>query len=100
MLHDTRLVPNQAPLSAKTNEILIFLAERQVTGLKGKSLSIVAVLGVADLTLGRWGLESPHWLRDTLPPAQRPHRHHRSHPPGCHDRQRTFWMTHLLNGEK
>lgn len=57
----------------------VFLIERQVTDLKGKSLSNVAVLGVTDLTanqadattiaeytLGQWGLESLHWLRDTL----------------------------------
>jgi predicted transposase YbfD/YdcC len=56
-----------------------FLIERQVNDLKGKSLSNVAVLGVTDLTaaqadatviaeftLGQWGLESLHWLRDTL----------------------------------
>jgi hypothetical protein len=57
----------------------VFLIERQVTDLKGKSLSNVAVLGVTDLTanqadattiaeftLGQWGLESLRWLRDTL----------------------------------
>jgi predicted transposase YbfD/YdcC len=57
----------------------VFLIERHVTDLKGKSLSNVAVLGVTDLTavqadatviaeftLGQWGLESLHWLRDTL----------------------------------
>lgn len=57
----------------------VFLIERQVTDLKGKSLSNVAVLGVTDLTavqagapklaeftLGQWGLESLHWLRDAL----------------------------------
>jgi predicted transposase YbfD/YdcC len=57
----------------------VFLIERQVTDLKGKPLSNVAVLGVTDLTaiqadatviaeftLGQWGLESLHWLRDTL----------------------------------
>jgi predicted transposase YbfD/YdcC len=57
----------------------VFLIERQITDLKGKSLSNVAVLGVTDLTanqadatviaeftLGQWGLESLHWLRDTL----------------------------------
>jgi predicted transposase YbfD/YdcC len=57
----------------------VFLIERQVTDLKGKSLSNVAVLGVTDLTanqadapkiaqftLGQWGIESLHWLRDTL----------------------------------
>jgi predicted transposase YbfD/YdcC len=57
----------------------VFLIERQVTDLHGKPLSNVAVLGVTDLTavqadattiaeftLGQWGLESLHWLRDTL----------------------------------
>jgi predicted transposase YbfD/YdcC len=57
----------------------VFLIERQVTDLKGKPLSNVAVLGVTDLTatqadaptiaeftLGQWGIESLHWLRDTL----------------------------------
>jgi predicted transposase YbfD/YdcC len=57
----------------------VFLIERKVTDLVGKSLSNVAVLGVTDLTaaqasaaaiarftLGQWNLESLHWLRDTL----------------------------------
>lgn len=57
----------------------VFLIERHVTDLKGKSLSNVAVLGVTDLTaaqadapkiaqftLGQWALESLHWLRDVL----------------------------------
>ena len=57
----------------------VFLIERQVTDLKGKSLSNVAVLGVTDMTaaqadapkiaqftLGQWGIESLHWLRDAL----------------------------------
>lgn len=57
----------------------VFLIERQVTDLNGKPLSNVAVLGVTDLTaaqadatviaeftLGQWGIESLHWLRDTL----------------------------------
>jgi len=57
----------------------VFLIERYVTDLQGKSLSNIAVLGVTDLTahqadapkiaeftLGQWGIESLHWLRDVL----------------------------------
>jgi predicted transposase YbfD/YdcC len=57
----------------------VFLIERQVTDLRGAPLSNIAILGVTDLTptqadapkiaeftLGQWGIESLHWLRDTL----------------------------------
>ncbi len=57
----------------------VYLIERHVTGLDGKPLSDVAALGVtslagtragpetiAGLVRGQWGIESLHWLRDTL----------------------------------
>jgi hypothetical protein len=57
----------------------IWLIERYVTDLDGKSLSAVAALGVtnlpaehatperlASLVRNHWGIESLHWLRDTV----------------------------------
>jgi predicted transposase YbfD/YdcC len=57
----------------------VFLIERSVTDLQGKNLSSVAALGVtsrgsdratparlAALIRGHWGIESLHWIRDTL----------------------------------
>jgi predicted transposase YbfD/YdcC len=57
----------------------VFLVERTVTDLNGKSLSNVAILGVTSLTQqrgnpariaaavrGQWGIESLHWIRDTI----------------------------------
>jgi predicted transposase YbfD/YdcC len=57
----------------------VFLVERGVTNLHGKSLSNVAIFGVtsldtnraspaelAQLVRGHWGIESLHWTRDTL----------------------------------
>lgn len=57
----------------------VFLLERYVTDLTGAPTSAVAVLGVTSLTAnqagspslavavrGHWGIESLHWLRDTL----------------------------------
>jgi predicted transposase YbfD/YdcC len=57
----------------------VFLVERGVTDLHGKSLSNVAIFGVtslsadrtdpatiAQLVRGQWGIESLHWIRDTL----------------------------------
>ena len=104
----------------------VWLIERYVTDTAGTSRSAVAALGVTSLTTTRatpeniatyvsehWGIESLHWLRDTvyreddsgrphplrppshgrpekprhrrIPPARTP-RHHRSHPLGhpCH----------------
>jgi predicted transposase YbfD/YdcC len=57
----------------------VFLLERYVTDLAGTSTSAVAVLGITSLTAnragapslavavrGHWGIESLHWLRDTV----------------------------------
>ena len=57
----------------------VWLVEHGVTDLRGKSLSNVAVLGVtsltptqaqpariAELVRTHWGIESLHWIRDTL----------------------------------
>jgi predicted transposase YbfD/YdcC len=57
----------------------VFLVERGVTDLRGKSLSNVAIFGVTSLdahragatdlarfTRGHWGIESLHWIRDSL----------------------------------
>jgi predicted transposase YbfD/YdcC len=57
----------------------VFLVERGVTDLHGRSLSNVAIFGVTSLTAdradpatlarlvrGQWGIESLHWSRDTL----------------------------------
>jgi len=57
----------------------VFLVERGVTDLHGTSLSNVAIFGItsltadragpatlAGLTRGHWGIESLHWIRDTL----------------------------------
>lgn len=57
----------------------VFLLERYVTDLAGTATSAVAVLGItsqtatradapslADAVRGHWGIESLHWLRDTL----------------------------------
>ena len=57
----------------------VFLVERAVTDLHGKSLSNVAIFGItslasnragpatlAGLTRGHWGIESLHWIRDTV----------------------------------
>ncbi len=57
----------------------VFLVERTVTDLAGASLSNVAILGVtsldqqrgdsaliAEAIRGQWGIESLHWIRDTL----------------------------------
>lgn len=57
----------------------VFLVERAVTDLHDRSLSNVAIFGVtslastraepatlASLTRGQWGIESLHWIRDTV----------------------------------
>ena len=57
----------------------MFLLERYVTDLAGTPTSAVAVLGITSLTArradaaalagavrGHWGIESLHWLRDTV----------------------------------
>lgn len=57
----------------------VFLVERTVTDLAGASLSNVAILGVtslnpqrgsprriAEAVRGQWGIESLHWIRDTV----------------------------------
>jgi predicted transposase YbfD/YdcC len=57
----------------------VFLLERYVTDLAGTPTSAVAVLGITSLTAtragaaalagavrGHWGIESLHWLRDTV----------------------------------
>ena len=57
----------------------VWLIERGVTDLRGKSLSNVAALGISNLTPAQagparlaelvrdhWGIESLHWIRDTL----------------------------------
>jgi predicted transposase YbfD/YdcC len=57
----------------------VFLVERGVTALHGKSLSNVAIFGVTSLaadragpaelarfTRGHWGIESLHWIRDAV----------------------------------
>lgn len=57
----------------------VFLLERYVTDLAGTATSAVAALGItsqttnqadapslADAVRGHWGIESLHWLRDTL----------------------------------
>lgn len=57
----------------------VFLLERYVTDLAGTPTSAVAVLGITSLTTqragaaalaeavrGHWGIESLHWLRDTV----------------------------------
>lgn len=57
----------------------VFLLERYVTDLAGAPTSAVAVLGITSLTAnqagtpslaaavrGHWGIESLHWLRDTV----------------------------------
>lgn len=57
----------------------VFLIERYVSDLRGRSLSNVAVLGVTSLTAqradpprlaglvrGHWGIESLHWIRDVI----------------------------------
>jgi predicted transposase YbfD/YdcC len=57
----------------------VFLLERYVTDLAGSATSAVAVLGItsqaatladppslADAVRGHWGIESLHWLRDTV----------------------------------
>lgn len=57
----------------------VFLVERKVTDLAGKPLSNVAILGVTSLNInhvdpaliaeavrGQWGIESLHWIRDTV----------------------------------
>jgi predicted transposase YbfD/YdcC len=57
----------------------VFLVEREVTDLAGTPLSNVAILGVTSLTAqhgtpallaqavrGQWGIESLHWIRDTV----------------------------------
>jgi len=61
----------------KVNQVT--LIERYVTDLKGNPTSAVAVLGITSLTATRadpallaaltrnhWGIESLHWLRDTV----------------------------------
>jgi hypothetical protein len=60
-----------------TNQV--FLVERGVTDLHGKSLSNVAIFGVTSLDThradptalaqfvrGQWGIESLHWIRDSV----------------------------------
>jgi predicted transposase YbfD/YdcC len=57
----------------------VFLVERGVTDLRGRSLSNVAIFGVtsldthradpaalAQLVRGQWGIESLHWIRDSV----------------------------------
>jgi predicted transposase YbfD/YdcC len=57
----------------------VFLVERAVTDLHGRPLSNVAIFGItsltetnagpatlAGLTRGHWGIESLHWIRDTV----------------------------------
>jgi hypothetical protein len=57
----------------------VWLIERGVADLRGKSLSNVAALGISNLTLAQagparlaelvrdhWGIESLQWIRDTL----------------------------------
>lgn len=71
----------------------VFLVERAVTDLHSKSLSNVAIFGItslassragpatlAKLTRGHWGIESLHWIRDTVYREDDSHTHTRSGP--------------------
>jgi hypothetical protein len=71
----------------------VFLIERATTDLAGTSLSNVAILGVtslpanrgdstllAEAVRGQWGIESLHWIRDTLYREDHSHVHTKSGP--------------------
>jgi len=75
----------------------VFLVEREVTDLARNALSNVAIFGItslgsdragpatlAALTRGHWGIESLHWIRDTLYREDDSRAHTRSGPEPWH----------------